>query len=128
MSISLVGDYLEHSGKLDAWSGRGEPVERAGFDAIFAIFFSPIPDERLSLRLQIAQSGTVMWQSPTMAVEKNVGYFAFEPIQLPLGALPLQAYAYPHQLILQARHGNSGGEHLLEVDDLLLLPHEPYFV
>ena len=49
-----------------------------------------------------------MWQSPTMAVEKNVGYFAFEPIQLPLGALPLQAYAYPHQLILQARHGNSG--------------------
>ncbi len=92
----------------------------------FLRFFSPIPDERLNLRLQIAQSGTVMWQSPTMAVEKNVGYIAFEPIQLPLGGLPLQAYAYPHQLILQARHGNSG-EHLLEVDDLLLLPHEPYF-
>lgn len=92
----------------------------------FLRFFSLIPDERLSLRLQIAQSRTVMWQSPMIAVTKNAGYLAFEPIQLPLGALPLQAYAYPHQLILQARHGNSG-EHLLEVDDLLLLPHEPYF-
>ena len=91
----------------------------------FLRFFSPISDELLSLRLQIAQSGTVMWQSPMMAVEKNVGYFTFEPIQLPLGVLPLQSYAYPHQLILQARRSNSG-EHLLEVDDLLLLPHEPY--
>lgn len=87
-------------------------------------FFNLTADERTSLRVELAQDGKVVWQSPVTLLPQGVGYAALGLIQLPLGSLPLINFSFPHQLRLQARH-TSSVEHLLEIDDLLLLPHDP---
>ena len=87
--------------------------------------FSPVSESPLSLRLLISIDNNIVWQSPETTAEVEAGVVVLEPISLPLGSLPLLNYAYAHQIILQARHA-AAGSHTLELDDMLLLPHEPF--
>lgn len=127
------GKYSQYRWSGSAWTTLATwtlgPVEvsqlRQRTVTPIARFFTPLADANLSLRLQIAQAGKVVWQSPESNAQAGLGSLAMDPICLPLGSLPLVNFAYSHQLILQARH-TAQGEHVLELDDLLLLPHEPF--
>ena len=127
------GKYSQYSWTGTGWTSLSswtiKPVElsqlRSRTFTPILRFFNPIADASLSLRLQVSQDDKVVWQSPHIEASAGVGYLPLEPIQLPLGSLPLVNYAYAHQISLHARN-TSLGEHSFELDDLILLPQEPF--
>lgn len=91
----------------------------------FLRFFNPLLSSALQLRIQVNLQGKLVFEGPVTQTLSGKGYTSLDPLRLPLGELPLNSYASPHQLVLQAKQTDTG-EHLLELDDLLLLPQHSF--
>ncbi|HHX08000.1 MAG TPA: hypothetical protein GX730_01005 [Chloroflexi bacterium] len=137
---SVVSHSLASGGKYNqySWSGSDwqtlsswtlSPVDVSLFNGgsltPLLRFFTPSQSEALSLRLLVSVAGVLVYEGPLSKVSKAQGFVELEPLSLPLGSLPLENYASPHQLTLQARQTDTG-THILEIDDLLLLPHQGF--
>lgn len=91
----------------------------------FLRFFNPPLSSTLQLRILVNLQGKLVFEGPVTNPMPGKGYASLDPLHLPLGELPLQSYASHHQLVLQAKQTDAG-EHLLEMDDLLLLPQHTF--
>jgi len=88
-------------------------------------FFSPPLSSDLQLRIQVNLQGKLVFEGPVTSHVPGKGYATLDPLRLPLGELPMLGYASHHQLVLQAKQTDAG-EHMLELDDLLLLPQHSF--
>lgn len=88
-------------------------------------FFSAPSSPSLQLRFAIKVMEKLVFEGPVCYQIPGKGYASLEPLGLPLGDLPLENYASHHQLVLQAKQTDVG-EHMLELDDLLLLPQQGF--
>lgn len=137
---TLVSSYLASGGKYKQYRWSGTDWETLSSWTLSSIavslikggsltpllrFFSSPQSEELDMRLLVSVGGTMVYEGPLSQVPEGQGFAELEPLNLPVGSLPLEHYASPHQLILQARQSDAG-EHLLELDDILLLPHQGF--
>ena len=88
-------------------------------------FFNPPSSQALQFRLVVLQQGKIVFEAAPAQFAPGKGFAILDPLRLPLGELPLRSYALHHQILLQAKQSDSG-EHLLEWDDILLLPQKPF--
>lgn len=134
-SLASGGKYAHYEWSGSSWTNLAAwtigPVEvsqlRKRTCTPILRLFSQVSGGPLYLRLQISVDNKIVWQSPETELENGSGFVVLEPLNLPMGRLPLANYAYSHQLVLQAKHTATGG-HALNLDDILLLPHEPFSV
>jgi hypothetical protein len=91
----------------------------------FLRFFNPSLSSTLQLRILVNLQGKLVFEGPVTNPIPGKGFASLDPLHLPLGELPLKSYASHHQLVLQAKQTDAG-EHLLEMDDLLLLPQHTF--
>jgi hypothetical protein len=88
-------------------------------------FFNPPLSANLQVRILVYLQGNLVFEGPVTYHTSGKGYASLDPLRLPLGELPMQSYASHHQLVLQGKQTDAG-EHLLELDDLLLLPQHSF--
>ena len=127
------GKYCQYNWTGDDWQtltswvlGPIEVSQLAGTSVLpFLRFFNSLPDTTLQLRILINLQGKLVFEGPATHPTPGKGYTSLDPLGLPLGELPMKSYASHHQLVLQAKQ-KEAGEHLLELDDLLLLPQHGF--
>ena len=132
-SQASAGKYCQYR-----WSGSGwqtlsswvlGPLEvsqlTGGTDLPLLRFFNTPSSSSLQLRIAINVMGKLVFEGPACYHRSGKGFSSLEPLGLPLGQLPLEDFACHHQLVLQAKQTDVG-EHLLELDDLLLLPQHGF--
>ena len=112
---------------LTSWTlGAIEVSQFSGSTVLpFVRFFNPPASSSIKLRLLIDLQGKRVFEGPVTQIAPGKGIAGLDRLRLPLGELPLKSAAIPHQLILQAKQ-NEVGEHLLQIDDLLLLPQQRF--
>ena len=88
-------------------------------------FFNPPASSALQFRLVVLQQGKVVFEGAPSQFVPGKGFAILDPLRLPLGELPLRSYALHHQILLQAKKSDLG-EHVLEWDDILLLPQNSF--
>jgi len=132
-SLASGGKYCQYrwSGgdwtALTSWVLGPILVTQLGAGSVLPLlrFFNPPLSSTLKLRILVNLQGKLVFEGPVTNPIPGKGYASLDPLNLPLGELPLQSYASHHQLVLQAKQTDAG-EHLLELDDLLLLPQHTF--
>jgi hypothetical protein len=127
------GKYCQYRWSGSAWQSLASwvlgPIEvsqlAAGSISPLLRFFSPLPSSSLQLRIAVNLQGKLVFEGPATHLETGKRFAQLDPLFLPLGELPMKNYASQHQVVLQAKQTDAG-EHLLEVDDLLLLPQHGF--
>ena len=132
-SLASGGKYCQYRWSGSNWQtltswvlGPIEVTQLAGGSVLPLLrFFNSPASTLLQFRILLYLQGTLVYEGPVWQHFPGRGYASLDPLYLPLGALPLQSYASHHQLVVQAKQTDVG-EHLVELDDLLLLPQHNF--
>lgn len=131
-ALASGGSYSRYSWSGSAWQSltswvveRTTLAQLTGWGLLPLLRFFSLPEEGLRLRLLIGVAGSAALEGPAAVCTAGQGFAALAPIHLPCGQLPGKVYPHAHTLTLQALMP-SALNHTLELDDLLLLPDEPY--
>ena len=127
------GKYAQLRWSGNAWQSMGSwtlgPILVSQINAGTVLpmlrFFNPPSSSALQFRLVILQQGRVVFEGAPSPFTPGKGFAILDPLRLPLGELPRRSYALHHQILLQAKQSDLG-EHILEWDDILLLPQKPF--
>ena len=137
---TVIGNNLASGGKyaqlrwsgsdwqsLGSWSLGPVLVSQINGGTVLPIlrFFNPPASSALQFRLVVMQQGKVVFEAAPAQFTPGKGFAILDPLRLPLGELPLRSYALHHQILLQAKQSDLG-EHVLEWDDILLLPQNAF--
>ena len=132
-SLASGGNYCQYRWSGTRWQnlaswvlGPIEVSQLAGGSILPLVrFFSATLSHSLQLRIAIKLQDKLVFEGPVTDVVVGKGFTSLDPLHLPLGELPMESYTIPHQIILQAKQTDAG-EHLLEMDDILLLPQHEF--
>ena len=132
-SLASGGKYCQYRWSGGNWQtltswvlGPIEVSQLAGGSVLPVLRFFNLPlSSVLQLRILVNLQGKLVFEGPVTYHSSGKGYACLDPLRLPLGELPMKSYASHHQLVLQAKQTDAG-EHLLELDDLLLLPQHAF--